>query len=477
VYIFDGVDDRIEYPSSMLTLLASGFSAAAWVDLDGIADTAADTRTIFGVTGPTAVANSAMFYFEIGDYTASGNTKLCFTTFSAAEIEAQSSAQLPLTGWHHVAFSYDGANVRFYIDGTLDSSPAYTALGSVTGTLIPKIGSQFNNGTNVLMQGNLAEVAYWDRVITEQEIAELALRRRSPLVAARANLKFYTPLEADAAINGGTVEGSRNLIDGTAASTTVGTNGITTRHPAPKWTWVKVCSSPADGYLNYEGGTYAQARAGTAPTRKLSDVMGGGGEQPQMPPGYTHGPFGQYIAQTYWMFFAFDFHRVLPPNAVIGNALFVGRCNPDNTVTVTNVCELREFDFGAGAKGDSGVLTALGPLNCDNLGTYPLLGTKTSAPGSRFVANSDVIFDKTTMNIRDAIRRDRFTQVCITTDRMRNANTPADDETIHFIMSEAAGPNGGPGNITHMRVMYYLDPQPDYRQFPKTKPGLRRSLR
>jgi hypothetical protein len=475
VYTFDGIDDRIEYPSSMLTPIASGFSAAAWVQLNNVPDIAVDSRIICSLTANAGTAvGEHNFRFVVGDHTDADSTVLSFrTTTGSIDLGASSTGSLTLDRLHHVAFTYDGSNLRFYIDGVLDSTVAFTTACGITGTQRFQIGSGHDNPANRLMEGRIAEVAYWDRVVTAYEMGQIGDRDvgRSPLSVTPGNLKFYATLHSAQATFGGAAECIRNLIDGTAGTLT-GTTVSSSQFPLPAWKHVLVRTSPADGGMNYQDGTYAQARAGTAPTVVLSDQCGGSGELPQLPPGVTHQPFGQYTAQVYQNYFAFDFHRVLPPDAFVGAAGFVMRNGLDATATVTNVCELREYEYGVGPQGGRGALTAADFINCDNLGNYALLGTKTSAPGSRFTANSDVHFDSKYPAIRDAIRRDRFTQVSLTTDRQRNANTPADDETIHPIFSETSGVSTFVQ--TYMWVMYYREGQFARRTFPH--PRLRKAL-
>ena len=470
MYFFDGVDDRIEYPSAMLTPIINGFSAAAWVDLDNVADVASDSRIVCSLTVNAAVTTGDHnFRFQVGDHGNADDTRLVFTTqVATVGTTATGTAHLPLGGLHHVAFTYDGANVRFYIDGMLDATVAYTTDCGLSGTHRFQIGSGYDNPAIRLMQGYIAEVAYWDRVVTDYEIGQIGIREvgRSPLAAAPTNLKFYATLFHDDANFGGSAASARNLIEGTSGTITGAARALL-RMPAPNWKHLLVRSSPADGMIKYTGGTYDQARAGTS-TGTIGDRGGGNGSLPQAQ-GMTHIPFGQAPSQVYQNYFAFDFHKVLPPDAFVGNAGFCMRNGIDNTATVTNVCELREYDFGA-VLGASGSLELADYIVCDNLSNYTLLGTKTSAPAGRFTANSDVHFDPVIPAIRDAIRRDRFTQVSLTTDRMRNANIPADDETIHPMFSETVQTV----NVTYMWVMYYREGQFDRRTFPN--PRLRKAL-
>ena len=94
-------------------------------------------------------------------------------------------------GWHHVAASYDGAMIRFYVDGVLDSSfPA---------NLIPHPGFGASLGGNVdgnwRFPGSLDEVRIWNIARSEGEIRADAHRE---LTVPRPGLTNYWRFEEGA---------------------------------------------------------------------------------------------------------------------------------------------------------------------------------------------------------------------------------------------------------------------------------------
>ncbi len=74
------------------------------------------------------------------------------------------------TSFHHVAITYDGVNVSFYIDGAFDSSVALGAIIPATGGEI--IGAATNGAAN-FFNGVIDEVGFWTRVLTAAEITAL----------------------------------------------------------------------------------------------------------------------------------------------------------------------------------------------------------------------------------------------------------------------------------------------------------------
>ncbi|MEM5805138.1 MAG: LamG domain-containing protein [Candidatus Aenigmatarchaeota archaeon] len=71
------------------------------------------------------------------------------------------------TNWHHVAVTYDGSNVKFYIDGALDSTIADAAGLEVMTNNNIYIGW---NGTSMSFNGTIDEVKIFNKSLTTDEI-------------------------------------------------------------------------------------------------------------------------------------------------------------------------------------------------------------------------------------------------------------------------------------------------------------------
>lgn len=75
-------------------------------------------------------------------------------------------------GWHHIAVTYDGARVRFYLDGVLDSDQpeADITFGTVDEPLI--LGVDLPGGDEHFT-GGLRDVAIYDRALSQADILSL----------------------------------------------------------------------------------------------------------------------------------------------------------------------------------------------------------------------------------------------------------------------------------------------------------------
>jgi len=70
--------------------------------------------------------------------------------------------------WVFVTATYDGTTQKLYIDGSLDFSGATSQ--TISTTTDAKIGSQSYGSPSIFMDGNLANVAIWNRALSSDEI-------------------------------------------------------------------------------------------------------------------------------------------------------------------------------------------------------------------------------------------------------------------------------------------------------------------
>jgi hypothetical protein len=79
-----------------------------------------------------------------------------------------STTTLPLHRWTHVAARYDGAQMRIFINGTIESATTATT-GSLSTTTAPLfIGSEHNH-----FHGYLDDISIYNRALSDSEITDL----------------------------------------------------------------------------------------------------------------------------------------------------------------------------------------------------------------------------------------------------------------------------------------------------------------
>jgi len=113
---YDGTDDYISLGSgSSLNITGTALTLETWVNLDVIEDEA-----IICKANSVGEAPYKQYSLEIS------NSKLWFGADYDGTFAANNDTTAITTGWKYVVVTYDGSNVRFYIDGALSTSSSRT---------------------------------------------------------------------------------------------------------------------------------------------------------------------------------------------------------------------------------------------------------------------------------------------------------------------------------------------------------------
>lgn len=188
---FNGSTDRLEY-ANVLNTIGAAQSLSMWIYLDTIAT---PYRYLFCVHNSANTAYATVLGLGYVNATTSR-----ITLFSAGSTELSHSGQKTtslITGaWHHLLYTWDGsttaANSHIYFDGTeisYDDTTNGASLTAATGKWA--IGARiYDDARNT--DGRMAEVGFWNRVLSAGEIAALA-KRFSPVTFPNS-LVFCAPL-------------------------------------------------------------------------------------------------------------------------------------------------------------------------------------------------------------------------------------------------------------------------------------------
>jgi hypothetical protein len=155
---FAQASDWVTIPSSSTLNPGTGLTLEAWVN---------PTQLNYWHTvllrerGSNAMAYALYAHNDVNR--ASGHVST-----GGSESHASATSQLALNTWTHLATTYDGSNIRLYVNGTLVSTKAMT--GSVdTSTLPLRIGA--NNVWGEPFKGTLDEIRVYRRTLSAAEIA------------------------------------------------------------------------------------------------------------------------------------------------------------------------------------------------------------------------------------------------------------------------------------------------------------------
>jgi hypothetical protein len=146
--VFNGTSDYIQLPDPFSL---TNHTIAAWV----YANDTAGNKAIFDNRDDS---NDGIFLRQ---------TASELFNYSLNDIDLSSTDSF-LNEWVFVSVSYDGSNAKLYVNGSLDQSTATSKTINVTNNAV--IGARAPYSKSLYWNGNLANVAIWNRALTSDEI-------------------------------------------------------------------------------------------------------------------------------------------------------------------------------------------------------------------------------------------------------------------------------------------------------------------
>jgi hypothetical protein len=155
-FSLDGTDDYVEIPFFPLPSSVSSLSFEAWIK-------------------PTSVSSG-----HIIDHATPGGANGFLLQLSGGKLRASfganvanGTATIPTNTYTHIAATYDGANIRIYVNGGLDSlTPATTPGSFLRDSQNPFIGTGRASGT--AFSGQIDEVQFYNGVLTAPDVQSIS---------------------------------------------------------------------------------------------------------------------------------------------------------------------------------------------------------------------------------------------------------------------------------------------------------------
>ena len=202
---FDGIDDVVTVADSPSLDLSTGMTIEAWVNPSALTT----GRTVAMKEGSGGLA-----YGVYANDTASRPAGQLRKSGNTAIESAAGAAQLPLNTWSHVATTYDGANLRLYVNGTL------VATRPVSGTIVAT-GNPLRIGGNQIFgehfAGRIDELRIYGRALAATEITRnMGTAVVQSLVAAYGFEEASGTVASDISgnANHGTIQGATRVTTG-----------------------------------------------------------------------------------------------------------------------------------------------------------------------------------------------------------------------------------------------------------------------
>jgi hypothetical protein len=159
---FDGTDDNIQLgnASNFISASQSTFTINSWVKTNV---TGAYKKIFTTVTAGTASITGV--YFSLGP---SPDLIYLGIVTNNGGAYASSSSSISTSQYFNLCGTYDGSNIRLYLNGTLVATQAQT--GNIVNTGIARI-SGYDNNTEV-WNGNIAQLSIYNKALTAAEVQQ-----------------------------------------------------------------------------------------------------------------------------------------------------------------------------------------------------------------------------------------------------------------------------------------------------------------
>jgi hypothetical protein len=156
---FDGINDVVAVPDSSELDLTDEFTLEAWVRPD---------EANPGSAVITKERGSGLISYQMHD---EGVAKgpIAYVENSKGRYSVSAGAAIPVHVWSHLAVTYDGAKLRYYVDGVLEGTASAGDPGVSGDQLL--IGDDSHWAAEDAFKGKIDEVRVYDRALDEGEVA------------------------------------------------------------------------------------------------------------------------------------------------------------------------------------------------------------------------------------------------------------------------------------------------------------------
>ena len=182
---FNGTTSRVK--CGVLNLSGSALTMEAWVKVDNFKSSFPFISSILGIEAGSS--NTALLRF--GDASIPANRLQMVLNFSGSQVKLDGVTNLSTGTWYHVAATYDGSNMRIYLNGNLESSSARSGSFSANDTLFVAR----NYGNDRILDGSMEEVRIWKAAVSQNDLQKWMCQKINSGHTNYSNLELYYPMD------------------------------------------------------------------------------------------------------------------------------------------------------------------------------------------------------------------------------------------------------------------------------------------
>lgn len=142
-YMFDSVDDKIDYGSDSSLDITSAVTVAAWFNLDN-----ASQGNIINKYGAYILSTNMQGWIQFTVWLSSSNATYTVMNNTASFI----------SGWHFLTGTYDGSALKLYLDGVLQKTETNSTYPGLSGSIGTSSNSIFSGGSEGTCPDNMAYI-------------------------------------------------------------------------------------------------------------------------------------------------------------------------------------------------------------------------------------------------------------------------------------------------------------------------------
>lgn len=174
---FDGVNDFISIPNSASTNISgNALTISMWINPQA---TAGGDSVVIGKFWNTTMSSP---YYQYGLELGGGNRTDFYVGTTGGARVATGGTTLPFNQWSYLAITFDGAQVRTYVNGTLVNTQALSATITARGNSM-SVGADASTGQ--FYKGMVDDLRIYNRVLTQPQVqSDMAIPVGGPIVGA-----------------------------------------------------------------------------------------------------------------------------------------------------------------------------------------------------------------------------------------------------------------------------------------------------